>query len=138
MIKILIATHGDFAKGALSAARIIAGDKNNVTCINAYTESKNLKVAIEAYIKNITKEDEVIILTDLFGGSVNQTIMQCIQQANIYVITGFNLALLLEIVMLDEQASITEIQLRNLVEASKSQTMYVNDVIQVTNEDDFD
>lgn len=138
MRKILIATHGDFASGAVSAASIIAGEKDYVTYINAYTDSKNLKVAIEEYFKDIKEQDELIILTDLFGGSVNQALMPYVKQDNIYIITGFNLALLLEILMLNELSPINMTQLRSIVEDSKSQTMLVNDVIKASCEDDFD
>lgn len=138
MKHILIATHGDYAKGAVSAAEIIAGKKEFVTCINAYSEAKNINEAVEAYFASIPHEDEVIILTDLFGGSVNQAIMPYTKQGNVYLITGFNLALLLEVMMMDPEACVDEDQLRGLVNGAKAQVMYVNDVLQSSNDDDFD
>lgn len=136
MIKILVATHGDYASGALSAASIIAGEKDYVTCIDAYTKHKNLQEVVQAYFNTITEEDELIVLTDLFGGSVNQALMPYIKQDHVYVITGFNLALLLEILMM-QNSTVDKSQLQAIVEGSKSQIMFVNDMVQTSMEDDF-
>lgn len=138
MINIVIATHGNYADGVLSAIHMIVGENKNITCLNAYTKEKHLKSAITSYFLNITKKDEVIILTDLFGGSVNQQFMPYSKQEHVYVITGFNLALLLEIVMLDNYERVDVEQLRMIVKKSKSQIMFVNDVIKESYEDDFD
>ena len=138
MIRSLIATHGEFAKGALSAATIIAGEKSNVTCINAYSEAKNIKQAVVEYFQSVKAGEDIIILTDLFGGSVNQAFMPYTKKDSVYLITGFNLAILLEVMMMDPQSTVEEDQLRQLVEAGKSQMMYVNDVLNLSNSDDFD
>lgn len=138
MKQLLIATHGDFAKGAYSAAAIIAGEKPFVTCINAYTEASNIKEAIASYFKKIKDEDEVIVLTDLFGGSVNQAIMPYIKKHHVYLITGFNLAILLELMMMEPETKVNEEKLRLLVNGGKKQIMYVNDVLKSNTEDDFD
>lgn len=138
MIQLLIATHGDFAKGVYSAASIIAGEKPFVTCINAYSEAKNIKEAIEQYFQKVKESDEVIILTDLFGGSVNQAIMPYTKQKHVYLITGFNLAILLELMMMEPDTKVDEEKLRVLVNGGKSQIMYVNDVLNSSSVDDFD
>lgn len=138
MKKLLVATHGAYASGAVSAASIIAGEKPFVTCINAYSEVKNLNEALASYFKDVKEEDQVIVLTDLFGGSVNQAIMPYTQKANIFLITGFNLAILLELMMMDQETTIEEDQLRSLVEGGKAQILYVNDVLKTTSSDDFD
>lgn len=136
-MKLLIATHGDYAKGAYSAACIIAGEKEHVTCINAYSEAKNIKEALDAYFQ-ANQNEEIIVLTDLFGGSVNQAVMPYTQTGNIHLITGFNLALLLEVMMMDPQEAVDEERLRSLVNGSKQQILYVNDMLNTSSEDDFD
>lgn len=138
MRKIVIATHGNYADGIVSAIHIIIGDTPNITCFNTYTKDKNLKKAIDAYFMNVVKEDEVIILTDLFGGSVNQAFMPYSKLVGVYVIAGFNLALLLEVVMLDGQVPIDIRQLRTCIEGSKKQIILVNDVLQGCDSDDFE
>ena len=138
MKKILVATHGHYTKGALSSISIIAGAKENVTCINAYSEEKNINEALDRYFETVIEDDEVIVLTDLFGGSVNQAVMSYLGKKKIFLITGFNLALLLEVMMMDSDESVSEDRLRSIIEGSKQQIMYVNDVLKNTNDDDFE
>lgn len=138
MRKLLIATHGSFAKGILSAAEIIAGKKDGVVCINAYSEEKNIQEALERYFQSVTEQDQVIVLSDLFGGSVNQALMPYTKRGNVHLLTGMNLALLLELLMMDEEKKVTEEELRSLAEGSRQQIMYVNDVLASSYEDDFD
>lgn len=136
-MKLLIATHGDYAKGAYSAASIIAGAKDYVTCINAYSEANNIQNALQEYFSAHTQE-EIIVLSDLFGGSVNQALMPYTKQVGIYLITGFNLALLLEVMMMDPNEPVDEERLRSLVRGSQQQIVYVNDTLHTTSQDDFD
>lgn len=138
MRKILIATHGQFAKGMLSAGEIIVGKKNDVTCLNAYSDVKNVKETIDAYFASLSPKDQVIILTDLFGGSVNQMLMPYTQKSNVYLITGVNLAMLLEILMIEEDVTIDENLLREIVCNGQKQVMYVNDVLKNNQNDDFE
>lgn len=137
MKKILIATHGNYAQGALSAANIIIGEKEHVHTINAYTKDIVLKDEIERYFTQVGNDDTVIVLTDMFGGSVNQALMPYVTNSHVYLITGFNLALLLEILLLEENA-IEDDTLRKLVSDSQKQVLYVNDVLKQKTEDDFD
>ena len=80
----------------------------------------------------------IIVLTDLFGGSVNQSVMSYLGKKKIFLITGFNLALLLEVMMMYADESVSEDRLRSIIEGSKQQIMYVNDVLKNTNDDDFE
>lgn len=138
MLKILLATHGDFAKGALTAAEIILGKKDNITCINAYSEAKNVAAAVDAYMQTIAEQDQVLVLTDLFGGSVNQVIMQYLKQKQVCILAGFNLAVLLEVMMLDVHMKLDTSHIRHIVDGGRQQLLYVNDRIQQQTQDDFD
>lgn len=137
MKKILVATHGDFAKGILSASSIIVGKKDRVSTINAYTEDKLLKKAIDDFFETVQEDDEVIVLSDIFGGSVNQGIMPYMND-RVYMITGVNLPLLLEILLMNDEQRVDVEDLRRLVCESGKQVILVNDVVQSTISDDFD
>ncbi|EQC79664.1 PTS system, mannose-specific IIA component [Enterococcus sp. HSIEG1] len=43
------------------------------------------------------KQHEMIVITDIFGGSVNNEFLRYIQQPNFYLIAGLNLPLLIEL-----------------------------------------
>ena len=137
MKKILIATHGNLAEGALSSLKIIAGEIENITYINAFTEEKNIDKALLNYFSTCNEEDQIIVLTDIFGGSVNQAAIKFIPKGNVFLITGFNLALLLEIAMMNPEENVDEEKIKEIIKNSQKQIMFVNDVINSTTEEDF-
>ena len=120
-MKILVIGHGRFAEGVKSAAQIIVGDLSEVT----------FHVELDKYFSNNTN---ILVLTDLFGGSVNQAIMQYITKENIEIITGVNIPLVLEILL----SNITgkNLDIREIVSNAKEQIMFVNDVLENSNNDE--
>ena len=46
------------------------------------------------------------MITDIFGGSVNNEFMQRLQKGNIWLISGMNLPLVVQMAMLDDEDSI--------------------------------
>lgn len=137
MKKILLVTHGHFASGIKSSLEIILGEQKNVGTIDAYTGQEKFEEQLEEYLSTVdTEKDTLLILTDLFGGSVNQKIAGRLKGDNIHIITGLNLPLLLEVTMLSEEDSKKE-SIMKIVENSKSQIQYV-DIVEDDTSDDFD
>lgn len=130
-MKILVIGHGRFAEGVKSAAQIIVGDLSEVTFMNTYVDDIDFHVELDKYFSNNTN---ILVLTDLFGGSVNQTIMQYITKENIEIITGVNIPLVLEILL----SNITgkNLDIREIVSNAKEQIMFVNDVLENSNNDE--
>lgn len=139
MLKILIASHGNYADGVKSATNIIIGNKENVHYLNAYVSEVSVKDQLENFFKEVHEDDEVIILTDIYGGSVNQNVFPYVKKENVYIISGFNLATVLEILLLNPEEKVSLDNLRNIVEESKKQILFLNDyVAEQEKEDDFD
>ncbi len=139
MLKILIASHGNYADGVKSATNIIIGNKENVHYLNAYVSEETVKDQLENFFKGVSENDEVIILTDIYGGSVNQNVFPYVKKENVYIISGFNLATVLEILLLNPEEKVSLDNLRNIVEESKKQILFLNDyVTEQEKEDDFD
>ncbi|KAF0412468.1 PTS sugar transporter subunit IIA [Pediococcus pentosaceus] len=102
MNKFLIATHGALASGILSTIEIIIGNNKNIEYIDAFTEGTDLVKELGTFIQEIDENDVGVIFTDLRGGSVNQKAFNMVGNAdkkNIFVVTGFNLALILSLVL---------------------------------------
>lgn len=126
MKKILVATHGNFAEGIISSINLILGEQDNLHYINAYLDEVPLKEKIKIFFEqNTATEDVVIVFTDLFGGSVNQAFLEYIDREDTHFITGVNLPLLLEAVMLNEE-DVTEEKLKEIVTRSKEQIIYTD------------
>lgn len=97
-MKFVIATHGMFADGIRESIKLIAGEFKNLKSLSCYTrEDFNLKEEINK-ILNEGKDEEIIVVTDIFGGSVNNAFLERIpENKNLYVISGLNLPLMLEL-----------------------------------------
>ncbi len=110
MRKYLIATHGTFASGIKSSLDLIMGETENVFLIQAYTEdNKSIQEEIEDVLKQINPDDELIVFTDLIGGSITNQILQFARKENVFIVTGINLPLLLDIMLADSDIPIPEV-----------------------------
>lgn len=119
MKKLLIASHGDLAKGMLSSIQMITGSTAGITTINAYQEGVDLDGELTAFIQSVEAADEVFVFTDLYGGSVNQKIMERFMREGlaIRIISGFNFPVILEILLGPE--TITSEMLAEMIEKSR-------------------
>ncbi|MCC2876822.1 PTS fructose transporter subunit IIA [Lachnoclostridium pacaense] len=136
MKKILIATHGTFASGAESTVRFLMGNVGNITCINAYVDQdENLVETLEQYFAQIRPEDQVIVLTDIKGGSVNQKIVPYAVRENVFLVAGFNLPLLVALAIAPE--GITKDGIKQYIEDSRNQMELVELVNQEGQDEDF-
>ena len=125
MRKILIATHGHLAKGFESAVNLICGAHPHVSYFNAFVDDTNIDVFIDTYINSICDDDVAVICTDILGGSVNQKFLPFLDRGNIYLISGINLPLVLELILYSGEINTT--MLNDLIEQSKEVILLVNE-----------
>jgi fructoselysine and glucoselysine-specific PTS system IIA component len=142
MRKFLIATHGQFARGVKSSLEIIIGETEDLFLIEAYVEdNKGIESEMEAILKNLGERDELIVFTDLLGGSITnqvlrsiqsvqqsiqgQNVQQSTQGGNVHVVSGFNLALLIEVIMAGTEIPAPEV-IESAIANAKEQMAYVN------------
>lgn len=132
-MEVLIVGHGNFAKGMQSSLEIIIGKQKKVTYLSSYVDNLNIDELLKDYFSN---QQEVIVLTDLFGGSVNQKIMPYLSE-KVHVITGTNLPLCLDVILkvVNENFSFKEIP--EIIKNTQEQVIDVNEKINNFQEDDF-
>ena len=130
-MKILVIGHGRFAEGVKSAAQIIVGDLSEVTFMNTYVDDIDFHIELDNYF---SENKNVLVLTDLFGGSVNQAIIQYITKVNIDVITGINIPLILEILISNTTGN--NLDFRQIISSAKEQIVYVNDILENLNNEE--
>ena len=116
MLKLFLSSHGHMASGMKSSIEIFCGQNNNLTVFDAYVDEKNLTEQLDAFYKTVKDDDQVILLSDLYGGSVNQQMYLYLTKPNTMLVAGVNLACVLELTSLN---SITEEGLERLVEQSR-------------------
>ena len=135
MIKFCIASHGRLAAGMLDSLKMFLGEDIPFETITAYVDESNPELSIQGIVEKTPDEDILIFLTDIAGGSVNQIVVRtALQRPNTHIISGFNFPLILELATI--QDNVTSEIIRNIIENSKQQIMYVNDAFANLNEDD--
>ena len=141
MRKLLIATHGRFAEGISETLKFILGQTQNVDIICAYLEPDfDMDKVAKNQVDALSEQDELIIAADLFGGSVANKFSEYISTGKVYVITGTNLPLLIELIgSLEDDRPIEEI-IEEAIESAKEGIVNVNQVLGdalSSEEDDF-
>ena len=137
MKKILIATHGHLASGFLSSIQLLTGKVQESTVINAYVDECDYEQELNVFVNQVNEQDQIFVFTDLFGGSVNQKITKTFLEKEIAVtiLSGFNLPILLEIVLATKELTKEDIQ--ELVNKCQQEIkMTILDEVHVVNEEE--
>ena len=128
MRKFLLATHGQFAEGIYDSLEKIIGEQTNVSTLCAYTEDDfDINRRVEEIVSSISDEDELIIITDIYGGSINNEFMMYLSLPNIYLISGLNLSLVIELVL--SQETDTEKMINDALDVSKKSIKFCNPLL---------
>lgn len=100
MIKILLASHGNMAAGLLSSAELVVGKVDNVEVLCAYVDGEDdVAPRIRSFINGIQPDEEWLIFTDLFGGSINNEFMNYISMPNLKLVAGMSFPLVITAIM---------------------------------------
>lgn len=108
MIGMVITGHGEFAVGLAHALQMIAGEQKSLRIV-PFKESEPIETLdhnITAAISELLDEtDGVVVFSDLLGGSPFKSAMvAAAPHANVEVVCGTNLPMLIEIAMFREFA----------------------------------
>ena len=136
MRKYVIASHGKMAEGLRSTLEIIIGPQENLICVNAYTDECGDPMPEFQRIIDETPDDEVVIMTDMLGGSVNNNAVVLAANPNVHVVTGTNLALAISILMSDQNDCTDEV-IENAVRSAREMITDCSSVPVESEEDDF-
>ena len=117
MIKLFISSHGHFASGIKSSVEILMGPNPRITVFDAYVDQDSVQEHLDAFYETVGEDDNVILLSDLYGGSVNQVMYTYLTKPNTTLVAGVNLALVLELAVREE---ISKEELLELVEQSRT------------------
>ena len=134
---IIIATHALLAKGFNETMRFIVEPNCYIHTICAFTEEKNPEESIVALLDSISKNDTIVVLTDLLAGSVNKILAGYLKKYNFYLISGINLAVLLELALCDEKLINSEF-IKNVIALAKEDMVYVNEKVETLQNDEED
>lgn len=125
MRRYVIASHHRLAQGLKDTLEFLTACRD-IRDINAYVDDRELDDQIREVFSSFDPEDEVIIMTDMLGGSVNQHFCPYMSE-RCHLICGINLICALGLVLLPENEPVTAKDIREIVEDARSHLIYVNE-----------
>lgn len=125
MNQIIIATHSKLAEGFYEAVKFFNSAADNVDFINCYVETNECEKQIREKLEQYQGRN-IIVCTDIAGGSVNQFAAKLTKEYSFHLVSGTNLAILLEMIFAFDDLDAEGI--KNILETAKAQVVYVNDL----------
>ena len=137
MRQFIIASHAHFAAGINESVSLLSGERDNVRTLSMYVDGNNDLAAAAAKMLDDTPEgDDLVVCTDLFGGSVNNEFTSIVQRRpNTYLVTNMNLPLLIQLLFAEEGRDTAEV-IREICAADDTRVKFVNDLIEDTEDDE--
>lgn len=106
MIGALIVTHGNLAHELLNAARQIEADVSGIEAVslewNETVDASREKIA-EA-LQRVGHDRDVIIFTDMFGGTPSNISLSFLDKGHVEIVTGVNLPMVVKLAMVKQES----------------------------------
>lgn len=130
-------THALLAKGLKSAVELIMGEQEQLVSYCAYVDpDQDACAQLTQEVENIPQANDVLIITDILGGSVNTAVMPLLTKPNVHIITGANLLLMMQLLMLPDDCEL-HAAIPEAIEQAKQGIVYVNTISQDIEEEDL-
>ncbi|MBI0093731.1 hypothetical protein H3T48_08460 [Lactobacillus sp. M0403] len=135
-MKIILVSHGKLAKGMKDTVEMIAGQQENLEAYEAYENGTSDDSFINDLKNSLasSKNDDVIVVTDVLGGSVNNEATQLLKDhPNLTILTGMNLPLIITLVT-TVNSGISDEKVSEAIDEGKKGVLSVNKLM--TEKDD--
>ncbi|CAJ1230460.1 PTS sugar transporter subunit IIA [Lactiplantibacillus xiangfangensis] len=134
--QIIIASHVGLARGMKETLQFLSGQAQDVDVLCAYTDNEPLIPTVDKLMNQYRDTDQVIVFTDLLPGSVNQAFYKYREWANVKIITGMNLPLILGVALAAPGQILDDPQLQKLITEAQQQIILMNEYVPVVDEED--
>ncbi len=124
MIGLILVTHGQLAKEFVAALEHVVGPQSNIATI-CIGPDDDMDKHCEEILKSIRDLDDgsgVVLMTDMFGGTPSNLAISFMDQANIEVVAGVNLPMLIKFISVRESESLLDA----VTSAQDSGRKYIN------------
>lgn len=127
MINILLVTHGNFGKELLKSSELIIGPVENAESISFQQGDSfdTLLNKVEESVARLSKDD-LIVFTDMYGGSPFNAVFRAMKNNNFYHITGINFPLFIDIAVNRDTYGLEEIA-EKIIKNGKKSIVFVNE-----------
>ncbi|MCD2345583.1 PTS sugar transporter subunit IIA [Clostridium guangxiense] len=129
MTYIILASHGGLAKGMKDTLSMIIGDVSMIEAFSSYRdEHTTIKSEVEKTIKEKYNQNNIFILTDIFGGSVNTAMISLLEDyPKLHILSGMNLSLVISLTTQTDE--ISEESLKQIIYESKQSIIDCNQLL---------
>lgn len=95
----VIASHGLMSEGLANTFAMLAGNSEEVIAISGYVGEVPLEKQVEAVFAGLDADTEVLVFTDLLGGSVNRAFLPYLSREHTHLIAGMFLGIVLDLAL---------------------------------------
>ncbi|MGH6934137.1 MAG: PTS sugar transporter subunit IIA [Dongiaceae bacterium] len=109
MIGMVLVTHGRLATEFIAALEHVVGPQKRVAavCIGPDDDMEQRRREILDSVAKVDEGDGVVILIDMFGGTPSNLAISVLDRANVEVIAGINLPMLIKLASLRQNAKLS-------------------------------
>ncbi len=106
MIGALIVTHGNLAHELLNAAKQIEADVSGIEAVALeWTDSVDAaREKIRLALERVGSDRDVIIFTDMFGGTPSNISLSFLEKGRVEIITGVNLPMIVKFATVKQES----------------------------------
>ena len=133
-VYVVIASHGEYAAGIVSALKLLVDTNIKATALCAYCGDINNTVDIMDKLRSYATESladntDLVVFTDIFGGSVtNSAAMVMADYAHMHVVAGVTLAMMMEFFLTEGDEVTLQQCITASLEASRDSACYLNEI----------
>ncbi|MEX2449747.1 MAG: PTS sugar transporter subunit IIA [Rhodospirillales bacterium] len=132
MIGLVLVTHGRLAEEFISALEHIVGPQEYVgtICIGPEDDMEKRRAEILETVAAADSGEGVVVLTDMFGGTPSNLAISIMDKANVEVIAGVNLPMLVKLASVRDDKTLSQA----VSCAQEAACKYINIASQLLNE----
>ncbi|MEK9672217.1 MAG: PTS sugar transporter subunit IIA [Rhodospirillaceae bacterium] len=110
MIGLVVVTHGQLATEMIAALEHVVGPQKDIAavCIGPEDDMEVRRKDIIDRVKQVDNGDGVIVLTDMFGGTPSNLAISIMDRANVEIIAGINLPMLVKLASVRGEQGLAE------------------------------
>src|SRR5215213_209324 len=130
MIGGVLVTHGQLANELVSAAEMIVEEINHITAVSIgwHDDVDVAREEIERAIQRVDTGRGVLLLTDMFGGTPTNISATFLGQANVEVVTGVNLPMVIKLATQDKDEELADLA-RRVRDQGQQQIYLASDIL---------